>query len=547
MTFIWILLGLAGLLLVIHMAHTRYEPRKLSAARFFKDLPEAIQSKRQWTPGNPLRSRPLYLQLLLIGLIVAALLFTFVDGWNGRERPSDQGIGVWVFLDTSASMSTQQNGLSRMDIAYLIVAAGYLQATEAGKGLDVCFRWATFDLALNKMPDQAALMAATPRPLGTDTHLVQNAVNSLQETNTLQSECPITHVLVVTDSPAPTWLTEVTHVPIIWQDVSMPVDNWGFQDIRATRDPLTGLTSDVTIEIAIYGIMPDNMTLTILAPTGEEMSPEWEQSEGVVRRARFTPTQPGEYQLTITPGGAYGYDDTAIILVQEVDKLRVDWQLPDTTLPQLLDWDISPGIPSLRVVTEGTDWQDDVPTLVVGNGYEHLANIPILIDYFVEGSPLLTDVNLDAVETLGLPGSQLPSGFSLVLQGKNAGVWLAQRSNPPAAYIPGLPQLRDDNLGRFSTLVFLNGVRWLSQSQPPVPLYELTSPAAPEVTPGHLPFHPGEGNTSQPPRMQGAVADIQPATTIGRVNPIWHYFLTVAVLLFAIERGLAAFGGDKWH
>ena len=159
----------------------------------------------------------------------------------------------------------------------------------------------------------------------------------------------------------------------------------------------------------------------------------------------------------------------------------------------------------------------------------------------------MTDVNLDAVETLGLPGLQLPDGFSPVLQGKDTDVWLAQRANPPAAYIPGLPQLRDDNLGRFSTLVFLNGVRWLSQFQPSAPLYELTSVAMPEMAAGRLPLHPGEGNTSQPPGIQGDLTDIQPATTVGRVKPIWHYFLVAAALLFAIERGLAAFGGEQWH
>ncbi len=552
MTFVIVLLGLAGLVFVIHMAHPRYKPRRLSSARFARDLPKATQSKqRRWRPGNPLRSRPLYLQLLFIVLLIGALLATFVAGCNGRQTASDKGIGVWVFLDTSASMSTQQGEVDRMSFAHQKLAEGIEQMQAVGTGLDVCFRWTTFDLALAEWSDMDSLKAAAPRPLGTNTGLIQEAVNGLQTAVSPPAACSITHILVISDAPKPLWLDGMdADIPIIWQDISTPVDNWGFEDIYA-RNPLTSATNDVTVEIAIYGAPPDNLenALTILSPTGETIEPEWEASQGSTRRARFMPEQAGAYELNIVPGGAYAYDDTAVILVQKTDQMRVDWQLPDAALPQMMGWHITSDTPSLRVVPVGAVPEDEVPTLVVGASYELLANTPTpaAINYFVEGSLLLADVNLDAAETLGLSGPQTLPGFSEVLKSENGGIWLAQRREPLAAYIPGLPQLRDDNLGRFSMLVFLNAVRWLSQSQPPAPLYELTSLNSPEAAPGRLPLHPGEGNTSKEPASYLEITDIQPTVTVTREEPIWHYFLATAALLFLVERGLAALGKEQWH
>jgi hypothetical protein len=116
-----------------------------------------------------------------------------------------------------------------------------------------------------------------------------------------------------------------------------------------------------------------------------------------------------------------------------------------------------------------------------------------------------------------------------------------------AAYVPGLPELTDNNTGQFSITAFFNAVRWLLQTRPAAPLYTLTTPTTVEPVGNRLALHEDEGNTVRPPRSLGSLDDLQP-TVIGEVKrPIWPLLLTLVAALYLLERALASWGGPAWR
>ena len=548
---IFFLSALLVTLIVIHMAQSRFDPIRLSAARFFRDLPPASTKERRWKPGNPLRSRPLYIQFPLLALLLIALLSSR-EVFAGGES---QGIGLWLLIDTSASMTTLQEGETRMDKTRREAVQTIAAAQEAAKEYDFCLRLSTFDLERRDlMPDTQDATAVvrildtlSPRLLGTDLSLVVQALSLLE--NQTGVICPITHLVVISDFPAPEWVSEERDVQIIWQDLGLETANVGLNNIQATRNPLTGLVDDVRLEIVAFGTPPPETAVQVTGPSGERFLEEtfgWEG--GNAWRGSFTPEGPGLYEIELSPGGAYPYDDQAIIEIGQAENVVVDWEFSDRNLPESLGWTVSTAQPHLRIAPYGVAL-DETPTLLVGGGYLSEGVAPSEIGDFYETSPILTDLNFDVVETLGLRGAPLPlpSGFIPVLRGTNDSVWLAQRENPPAAYVPGLPTATSDNLEAFSVTVFFNAVRWLLQTRPLPSLYTLTTPAEPEPEDNRLALHENEGNTAREPYSFGSLEEIQPVIVTGRGEPVWPLWLVAAMLLLFFERGLAAFGGNNWR
>ena len=143
-----------------------------------------------------------------------------------------------------------------------------------------------------------------------------------------------------------------------------------------------------------------------------------------------------------------------------------------------LRWQQDDYAPHLRVVPMGTA-PSDLPTLYVDKAYDQVVPKQEIRDFY-EASPILADLNLDVVESLGIPGAPLEDGFDPVLRSEDGRIWLAHREEPLAAYVPGLPTGGTDNRGGFSATVFFNAIKWLLGTRTPTPLYTLTSPAYPE-------------------------------------------------------------------
>lgn len=545
----WVLAGFTGLLIAIHMAQPRFKRQKLSAARFFADLPRAVQGRKTLRPGNPLKSRPLYPQLLILLLLLAALYSI----QELRAAAPTTGVGLWILVDTSASMSTRQDGMTRMELARQEAGRLVSQAQARSQDHPFCARLTAFDMELREFVPaaqdalliQGNLERMEHRPLGTDLSLLQNAIRQMSlQTN---AQCPITHVLVITDLHAPEWVMNEATRTVIWVDVAKPVDNLGILSVQAARDPLTGLVRKVKLELVTYGLPPSNPKVEVSDPSGKlvlDHNLEW--GSGNVWLGEFAVATAGLYHVQITPGDAYAYDDQVTISVDTAQLIHVDWQLADRSLFEQLGWIQDTDRPQLRVLPLGSTI-NDLPTLLVGNLYDLPAGPKIQIRYFYEGSVLLNDLNFDVLESLGLSGLSIPNGFTPVLQSQDEQIWLAQRSTPPAAIVPGLPTFTEDNLGKVSITIFFNAVRWLLQEKPLEPLYTLTSPAQPDPGVNRFALHPNEGNTGLPSVSYGDVNAIEPTPVIGQSDPVWPSFLALAALLFALERTLFIFGGQKWR
>jgi hypothetical protein len=535
---------LAGLfiLVVVYMTYPRFRRRRLSAARFFKDLPPPRrgQSRLRW--GKIRFTLPFFIQLLILLSLLAAL-YLLEKKLSGQET---KGLGVWIVVDTSASMSTKQQGETRMTIALREVDRAVSMAQTSARGKELCFRLSTLDLEQRDLVTKGDIFAVNqaidtlePRPLGTDLSILRRLIRSLNDPSRTDDQCRVSHLVIITDHPAPGWLWESRDIRVVWRDIGQPVNNVGFTNIRAARNPLTGLVSNVQMEVASYGKPKPVTRLTVFAPDGSKIKDEpllWQQKHQW--QGAFTPSQAGQYKLTISPGGAYAYDDTAVIRIGGGQEIRVDWQLADRRLLRRMGWTQDSISPQLKVTARASE-PITTPTLIVGPGYGRIRTNPIEIRDFLETSPLLADVNLDVVETLGLRGIDLPKGFQPVLRGMNGKTWLAQAGDPVSAVVPGLPTGTNDITGRFSTTVFFNAVRWLLQKQEMAPLYTLTGPHAPLPQGNRIVLHKDEGNTQRTSKSYGKLQQLKPVSGKGTSKPIWPILVMVAIILFLVERTLA--------
>jgi hypothetical protein len=526
------------------MTYPRFLRRRLSAARFFRGLPppKKGQSRLRW--GKVKLTPPFFIQLLILLSLLAALLL-LEKALSGDET---RGLGVWFIVDTSASMSTKQAGETRMQAVSNQVDSALSRAQNAAKGKDLCFRLSALDLERRDIVEQGdalairqALNQLEPRPLGTDLSILHRLIRSLNKPIDGENQCRVSHLVVITDFPAPHWLSESEGIRVVWRDIAAPADNIGLTRIDTVRNPLSGFISEIRVEVTTYGIPPAGARIVVTGPGGDSIKNQplaWEQNR--FWRGSFVPFMPGEYKLQVTNGGAYTYDDTAEIRIGGGQQVRVDWQVRDRRLLRQLGWSQDNAAPQLRVTSRIDSFSDStVPTLIIGNGYKGTRQTPVEIRDFFETSPLLEDVNLDVVETLNLPGLLLMEGFKSVLRGKNGHVWLAQADNPARAMVPGLPTGGDDVLGRFSATVFFNAVRWLLQKRETSPLYTLTSPQAIEPDINRLALHKDEGNTRRVNRSSGRLSDLKPIAGKGKAKPIWPILVMAAALLFLIERLIA--------
>jgi len=532
-------------LVILYMTYPRFLRRRVSSARFFRNLPPPSKNQAKFQRGKLQFTIPFFLQLVMLLFLLAALVFAV----RGYRAGGSRHVGVWFIIDTSASMSTLQDGKSRMEatIKELEHIIGQLEKNHQGQ--DLCFRLSAFDLErrdiITSSGSQALITAAktlTSRPLGTDTDIIRRLSLSLQSSSSSsdvssQKGCSMTHVAVISDMPAPGWVSQNPDSRVTWVDIGKPVENIGFTAIHASRNPLTGHISQVNIEVTAFGVPSSNPVLSVTRPGGESvMSTSLQWAQGEVWSGSFNPGGAGKYFLKLDPGGNYSFDDTLTIEVPDTREIRVDWQLEDKDIPRQLGWNFDAVSPHLRVISYNSKPKDEIPTLIIGPGYAG-NGISSPVGDFIESNPLLNDINLDAVESLGLSGIELPGDFRLqpVLRVGDGKTLVAQSQSPMRVYVQGLPTGTPDVKGRFSAAVFYNALRWLLQSRSVPPLYTLTTPYDLETSSRSV-LHKDEGNTQRPTLSVGDISRIKPIAGKGNEVPLWPIFLAAAVLLFLIER-----------
>jgi hypothetical protein len=535
-----------GILVIVHMARPRFLRKELSSARFFTRLPQPQKTQSRLRIGAPPVTRSFVLQLLVLLLILAALFESQVSCGGSKSK----GLGVWVVVDTSASMTARQDDGTRFNAARREVGRMIDRIREVSGGMEVCCRLSAFDMERREIletRDTASIVGAVktlePRPLGTNLELLRGLSASLRDQT--DEQCRVTHLVVVSDLPAPEWVSQEKAFRIVWRDVGKKVSNIGFTRVQSQRNPLTGLVRRLDIEVTAYGVAPVGAVVEVTGPDGSSVLNQvisWQEDN--TWSGSFVPVVPGRYRMRLAPGGAYRYDDDIAVDVGDEQKIRVDWRLPDRRLLRQLGW-VEDKVAPHFVVTSDLPVACEISVLVVGSGYgiEGKGGINEIRD-FIEGNPLLADVNFDAVETLEIGGIELPVGFSPVLRGTDGRVWLALKDDPvcPCVYVPGLPTGTDDVLGRFSAAVFFNGLRWLLRERSAAPLFTLTRPGAVEPEGSRLVLHSGEGDTYREEYSVGSIDSVEVVEGPWGREPVWPIFIMSAIILFLIERLLAIFG-----
>jgi hypothetical protein len=532
--------GLVAALVIIYMARPNFRRAIMSAAVFFQDDPVVGSTSRiAWSTPRP---TPLFYPQLIVLLL---LLFAIPQCRVAVGSEAAREAGVWVLIDRSASMSTIQNGATRMEHA---VAA--LRDRMSSQRMVRCFKLSMFDLEITDVRDNIrtigelvdAASELRPRPVGTQLSLVERAL-SLPPRGSPDT-CPIDVAVVLTDMPAPPWMDRAASSGDVWIDVSQRVANAGLTDLIDVRDQITGRVERVRLRVETFGGMAQHASLTVTSPDSKARVYEVTQWDGPTGVVELIPDLPGRYSIRLSPGGAYRYDDEAAIDVPAAGPVKVAWNASHREWLTRLGWVEDAGAPDLRILPS-VELLDSRPAIVVGSGYSRRTEAVQPITTFLETSPLLFGLNFDVAERAGMAAAaSLPPGFAPVLGGRDGAVWIAERTAPLAVYVPGLPLDGDDNVARFSSTVFFNAARWVLQRRPLPALFSLTSPEMPEPSGNRIALHPGEGNTERTPRSIGTFNPrVHRGQPIEQQRERWPWLLAVAALTFLVERGLALVRG----
>lgn len=517
--------------IVIYMRRPLFRTVSVSVARFLADLPDPAQSRYRWSLAVPLRSPSFWLQLGVVGLLLAAVVLESLRV-TGMER---MRMGVWLLVDTSYSMTVRQEGGTRLDLARAAAeqVIGRAGAAPSGGG-GVCFRVSSFDLRRAERLDsggadsaRAALAGLVPQPAGTSLSAALGAVSA-----PAPEGCPITHVVVVSDQPVPAVPSDAGR-SLIWLDIGRPAGNIGIAAVDAQRDAFTGAVWQVTASVQAWGEPPPDAQASIHDPDGRVVGvhpADW--SPYGPWRVVFEPGRPGTYRITLSPSGAYDGDDTAEVEVESGSALQVDWRLPDRQIPARLGWEAGAARPTLKVVNDPAQAGPE-PTLIVGPGYR--GGAPSRVDLFADRHPVLAGVNFDVLDGAGMPPARLPAGFRPIAADTTGNVWVAVREKPRAVFIPGLPSAGSTPPDNAAMLVFFNAVRWLLAGEPSAVPVRWRSPAGVVID-----SPVDEGNTGGEPRSHGTLDDLVPRPAGDAPVPLWPYLAAAASLLFAAERIHAA-------
>lgn len=572
-----ILLPIAALmvgLIFLYLRYPNYREFELSTAEFFP--------KTTKPPATTLRLRtlflslPFYVQLFVFILALAALIFWLSPPQAAEGVPS---VGVLILLDTSASMTTLQpmttanNGKTRFMQGLTLLRELTDHLNSLPEDLHICVVLERFDLVIelvtsaetrseiNTLVDQASQLNRQfeQRILGTDLNLVAQRIRrtfvppTQLPVSEVSTGCQFTHVAVITDRPSPDWVSEFEEsAHLFWLNVGESVDNTGIGSVTVEGSKCLQTDRNISISLVSYGTPPSNSELIISSNDGS-----WSESRPVnwIQQSEYTFELPasGEYTIVLTPPGNYLHDDQVTIAVNIQNQLQVYWGMINQDGAPLLN---------AQSVTDGADLQiipysrqvdpPSIPTLYIGNGYQSSTTGTVL-QYFVEDSPLLDEINLDSTELLHVDGINLdldPSLNAILMDSNGRALIAASPSHAPVRYavIPGLPNFGTTDLNEFrlSSVVFLNAVCWVLENRIISPLYTLTSIEQPFPIGTVSTLHPDEGDTQSIGASTTAIQTLQPVRA-EVPYPLWLAVTMLVALLMGVERLLAVTFRSRWR
>lgn len=434
-------LGAMTCLTLQRMRRARFTPIELSSARFFIPEPPG-QSQRHWVLCPPRwRNRSYLMQMASLGLLLLAACLQQLD------MPTGTGLRVDIYVDRSGSMATRQNGQTRAEEA----AAALRLTLETMDLMTEEFREvriSTFDLDVDEhvaptgnLREVSSRIAGDikPRLIGTD---LSRLHRSLDKSVRDDAWTP-THVVVISDQPAPQWSRELNRGTVQWLNIAMAMNNHGFTRIEPVRAALTGELINVRIHMQAWGAIPVDCSLRVSTmKLASEIPITWDES-GYARveltnNPVFQSADGEALTLELLSGSedAWPPDNHAAIMIPERLLTPVLWLVPGVPVPELPGWmlhkqhtdqarltDADQTRAKLAVVTldELGRVPEEMPVLVVGS-LPHRSRQSMLSEgatgdsdqtqevvdlpegnWFLcsvyDRSPLLQCINLDALET----------------------------------------------------------------------------------------------------------------------------------------------------
>lgn len=414
--------------LTVHrMRRARFSPVELSTARFFLDEPPS-ESQQQWVPCPPQwRDRSYLLQMAALFLLLLAAAV------EDLTAPRADGLRVEICVDVSGSMDTLQDGRRRSEIAVerLRETLDSIERISAETGKPPAVRLLTFDLDVDprgrETADLSKLRKLTvrdfaPKLVGTSLARLQRNLNRPPAAD---DDWSPTHVVVISDQPAPRWAVESRDRPVQWLDLARAVDSHGITRIEQVADALTGQLNNVRVHLQAWGTPPADTRLKVTGRGMQEsVAVHWDD-DGYARvnlkdLAVFQSRQASVLTFELSGTDAWPHDNRAAIALPDRLELAVRWQVPDVEPPDLAGWNLrdaeggdadSTSSPAALVVTDFAglgDVPDHVPVLLVGSsdglrspaqrGIAPTKNPAWFVCSVSDGESFLQDVNLDSLE-----------------------------------------------------------------------------------------------------------------------------------------------------
>lgn len=566
--------GIAALT-VLRMRRPRYVPVHLTSAQFFLRQPRSEDQRRwRWNWRN-IVSRSWLMQLLALLCLLSAA------GLRNVTAEHDDVIRAWIWVDTSASMTTHQLGQTRAELARQVLEQVVSQIENSDASLRE-YRLSAFDLEERRLIDHTTgsgrvLDASlTPRSLGTDLSRIQD---SLSRAGRPSADHPAawspTHTIVITDQPQPVW-ADGDRAAVSWLDLAARVPNQGFVHLDPDVDLLSGAVNSLLISGVAIDVPRDAVKLQI--DDDPAVGVTWTDREHWQFRWNRG-LNPGPHQLRLSGRDSYAFDDELLVNIPDTTKIRVRWDLPDRSWPDAVGWLTPANEPPHLIVTRFPLMEPapaDIPVLLLGKAGAGGQPSGQFVAWLQNRSPvtggidLLANVNVDALELtdpVDTPDeAELRHGLGRVdadnvdlhvaVADNQGGVWAAvadaDESAGRIAFLPDVPDLPTPGEAPAETtrrILFLNTVQWLLTNRSPR-LFELTRSGATDVQTDRPPFrlslHTGEGDTSRSasewPRLS-----LDSTAWTAAAHPVWQYPLLAALILMVAERILAAIHGRRWQ
>lgn len=457
------LCAVAGLCAVaFHMVRPSHRDLRLSMGHLLPNPPPSQAPKQVFSLRSLLTSWLFWLRLLCVALVALALYPMTIQGPAPDKGPQH----FRLVLDVSASMAVQdQAGQSRMEDARGSARTALDRMLELrADSPDICIDVALVGggVSVLAMGEGGQLMnTVMPLPEGSAMATLLSALAMRAPTG---CDSTPTHVVVVTDQPPQVVSPALFAGHLMWQQVGAPRDNLAIWTVEVSTGSLRDAAPRIDVRVASFGAVPATASVTVEGPGGTSLAALRRDENRVGGwRADLPFDGAGRYNVTLSDGGALSVDDTITLELGSVDRVAVDWRLPEVPRPAALLQ--GTGDPSAITVGRydgvGASLPDG-PFVLVYDGW----SVPGggSIGPFMRDHPILDGVNLDVLERLAPRAVAVPAQHGLahvIRPNAETGTWIALRDTPRGAIVPMTPDSADDDIVGLSKLMFYNALSWV--------------------------------------------------------------------------------------